>query len=138
MSTESSATAKFLHKEYEFTARRVFAPDFNARRITRASVFDGVGQEVGPDLAHQRSVGFDFRKRGELPLDAAALGFQLEIVARALEEFVHVHQLHPQFGAAQARESQQVVNKLTHLAGGGSSRKRCAVVVAGVRARLGR
>jgi hypothetical protein len=67
-----------------------------------ACVFDGIGQEVGPYLAHKRRVGFDFRERGELPFDAAALNFRLKIIARTLQDIIHVHQLQPQFSPAHA------------------------------------
>ena len=81
--------------------------------------FEGVAQEIDPDLADQGPVGPGPGEGLEVPLHRPVPQGVLQFPHYVLDQLSHVqvNQLH--LPAAQAREGQEVVNELAHVPGVG-------------------
>src|SRR5690606_29316807 len=91
--------------------------DLDPRELSLGRELDGVGQQVDEKLPDQLGVAVSWRQVTDDELDLVSTDLGSEVADGRLDQRVHVELLGVEGLAAKARELQEVVDELTHLAG---------------------
>jgi len=91
--------------------------DFDERMEGAGGVFDGVFDEVGPDLAEHGGVGADGGQRFDFPVDGF-FAVEADVAHDAGDEFVVIDGGDLHLGAAHAGEFEEIVDETAHATSG--------------------
>ena len=105
------------HENDEFVRVSVLATDFDLSRVSRASVLDGICQQVDKNLTEHGYVPSCPWQAAAFPDDVTSLGVSLQGLECLLHQGFQIHIVVLHRGPAHTREAQQIVDEPAHFFG---------------------